>query len=96
VLGLRDICLTHGIPQAVYVDRHSIFRPTKPIPEDELLDEPPVSQFGRIERLWGTLQDRLVKALREAKATTQTQANEVLAQFLPQHNARWVQICNSA
>ena len=109
VLGLRDICLTYGLPQAVYVDRHSIFRPTKPIPEDELLDEPPVSQFGRIlqelgielilaqspqakgriERLWGTLQDRLVKALREAKATTELQANEVLAQFLPHHNARF-------
>ena len=109
VLGLRDICLTHGIPQALYVDRHSIFRPTKPIPEDELLDEPPLSQFGRIlqdlgielilaqspqakgriERLWGTLQDRLVKALREAKATTPAQANEVLPQFLPKHNARF-------
>jgi hypothetical protein len=108
-LGLQAICLTLGIPQALYVDRHSIFRPTKPTPEQELLDEPPLSQFGRIlkdlgvelilaqspqakgriERLWGTLQDRLVKALREAKAATLDQANHVLTQFLPQHNARF-------
>jgi len=109
VLGLRDICLTHGIPQALYVDRHSIFRPTKPTPDDQLLDVPPLSQFGRIlqelgielilaqspqakgrvERLWGTLQDRLVKALREAHASTAAQANAVLDIFLPQHNARF-------
>jgi len=109
VRGLRDICLTLGIPQALYVDRHSIFRPTKPTREQELLEEPPLSQFGRIlqdlgvelilaqspqakgriERLWGTLQDRLVKALREAKAKTPEQANHVLTQFLPKHNARF-------
>jgi len=44
---------------------------------------------GRIERLWQTLQDRLVKALRRADARTLEQANAVLAQHLPQHNARF-------
>lgn len=33
---------------------------------------------GRVERLWGTAQDRLVKELRLAKARTLEQANEVL------------------
>lgn len=41
---------------------------------------------GRIERLFGTLQDRLVKALRKAEASTLEQANLVLADFLPEFN----------
>jgi hypothetical protein len=42
---------------------------------------------GRIERLWGTAQDRLVKELRLAGATTMEQANAVLEEkFLPWFN----------
>lgn len=41
---------------------------------------------GRIERLWDTWQDRLVKALREAEACNCEEANQVLASFLPKHN----------
>lgn len=44
---------------------------------------------GRIERLWGTLQDRLVSELRLAKASTAAQANAVIERFLPEHNARF-------
>ena len=44
---------------------------------------------GRIERLWGTLQDRLVKALREAGASNLIEANQVLVSFLPNHNQRF-------
>ncbi len=45
---------------------------------------------GRIERLWGTFQDRLVSELRLAKAHTLTQANAVLQAFLPRYNARFM------
>ena len=38
---------------------------------------------GRIERVWGTLQDRLVTELRLADATTLAEANRVLVEFLP-------------
>jgi len=44
---------------------------------------------GRIERLWGTFQDRLVSELRLAGAATIDQANTVLARYLPRHNARF-------
>jgi len=44
---------------------------------------------GRIERLWGTFQDRLVKALREAGASTLEEANQVLGSFLPRYNQRF-------
>ncbi len=43
---------------------------------------------GRVERLFGTLQDRLVKALRRADARTLAEANQVLETFLPAFNAR--------
>jgi len=44
---------------------------------------------GRIERLWGTFQDRLVSELRLAKAKTAEQAQAVLDRYLPQHNRRF-------
>ena len=44
---------------------------------------------GRIERLWGTLQDRLVKELRKAGANDLESANRVLAAYLPKFNARF-------
>jgi hypothetical protein len=45
---------------------------------------------GRIERCFGTLQDRLVKGLRKAGAGTREDANRYLeAEFLPQWNERF-------
>jgi hypothetical protein len=44
---------------------------------------------GRVERLWGTFQDRLVSELRLAGATTEKEANRVLRQFLPDYNRRF-------
>jgi len=42
---------------------------------------------GRVERLWGTLQDRLGSELRLAGATSLAAANQVLWAYLPQFNA---------
>ena len=44
---------------------------------------------GRIERLWGTLQDRLVSELRLAGVRTLEEANEVLWRYLPGHNHKF-------
>jgi len=44
---------------------------------------------GRIERLWGTFQDRLVSELRLAKASTVDEANQVLQEFLPRYNQKF-------
>jgi transposase len=44
---------------------------------------------GRVERLWGTWQDRLVTALRLAGAATPADADRALADFLPAFNARF-------
>jgi transposase len=109
-LGLREICLTLGIPAAIYADQHTIFQsPTKATLEQELAGVEPKSQLGRlldelgikliaarspqakgrIERLWETFQDRLVKALRKAGASNREEANQVLASFLPKFNQRF-------
>lgn len=44
---------------------------------------------GRIERLWGTFQDRLVAELRLAGASTLEEAEAVLQAFLPRFNPRF-------
>ena len=44
---------------------------------------------GRVERLWGTLQDRLVSELRLAGASSVEEANAVLEAFRPDHNRRF-------
>lgn len=44
---------------------------------------------GRVERLWGTLQDRLTSELRLAKATTLAEANVVLLRFIAAFNRRF-------
>jgi hypothetical protein len=44
---------------------------------------------GRIERLWGTFQDRLTSELRLVCATDPATANAVLRRFLPDYNRRF-------
>ena len=44
---------------------------------------------GRVERLWGTFQDRLVVELRLAGVVDRDGANAFLAGFLPRYNARF-------
>jgi transposase len=51
---------------------------------------------GRIERCFGTLQDRLVKGLRQRGASTLEQANQYLQdEFLPMWNKRFVVVARN-
>lgn len=47
---------------------------------------------GRVERLFGTLQDRLVKEMRLANIKTKEEANEFLQGYLPVYNRKF-QVC---
>jgi hypothetical protein len=47
---------------------------------------------GRVERLFGTLQDRLVKEMRLAKIKTLNKANKFLEIYLPRYNERFSKI----
>lgn len=112
MLLLRSIVTSHGIPLAIYSDRHSIFVHTESATEtieEQLAGQRNQTQVGRlledlgielilalspqakgrVERLWGTFQDRLVSELRLAKASNRDEANAVLLAILPQHNARF-------
>ncbi|MBU1345245.1 MAG: ISNCY family transposase [Proteobacteria bacterium] len=44
---------------------------------------------GRIERLFGTFQDRLVKEMRLKNISTKEEANEFLEGYLPKHNKKF-------
>jgi len=48
---------------------------------------------GRVERMHGTHQDRLVKKLRRKKISTHAEANAYLeAEYLPEHNRRFARV----
>jgi hypothetical protein len=95
----------HGRPVALYSDRHSIFEPHdkgRLLPDAEtqfgralreldmgLIRAHRPQAKGRVERSFGTAQDRWVKELRLAQASTLDQANAVLERLLPAHNRRF-------
>jgi hypothetical protein len=102
---LRIWLRRYGRPLGLYTDRHSIFEPQdkgKALPdgvtqfgralqelEIELIRARSPQAKGRVERLFGTAQDRWVRELRLAGATTAEQANRVLQRLLPEHNRRF-------
>ena len=109
---LRQVVQRHGIPMALYSDRHGIFVKSKAGElslEEQLAGHRQPTQFarllqelgvqlilalspqakGRIERLWGTFQDRLASELRLVGATNREQADQVLWRYLPRHNRRF-------
>ncbi len=102
---LARMCRDHGVPAAVYRDRSGIFAPTHPggplgdagtqvgraFAELGISSIPAASPQakGRVERLWGTCQDRLVSELRLAGADDLESANVVLARFIGRFNAQF-------
>lgn len=102
---VRDMARRYGVPAALYRDGSAVFAPTAPgaAGRDEAtqvgraLAELGIATIlagsaqakGRIERAWGTFQDRLVSELRRAGATDRASANAVLRAFLPRFNRRF-------
>jgi Winged helix-turn helix len=95
----------HGKPVAIYSDKHGIFqvnakeavsgdgitqfgRVLSELNIDIICANSPQAK-GRIERAFGTLQDRLVKELRLAGISTVTAANAWLPGFITGYNARF-------
>jgi len=95
----------HGRPLAIYADRHGIFEAHKKGQPDyagetqfsralaeldiELIRAHSPQAKGRVERSFGTAQDRWVKEMRLAKVKTLAQANALLERLLPDHNRRF-------
>jgi hypothetical protein len=101
---LERYILRHGMPMALYSDRHSIFRVNGEEIDSEAqtqfsraLDELGIEAIhahspqakGRVERANQTLQDRLVKEMRLQGINTKEQANAWLPTYIAEHNRRF-------
>lgn len=106
---LLSVVRTHGIPLAVYQDRHGALssRAKKATIEEQIRGDRQLTQVGkalqrlaikpifsmcpqgkgRIERLFRTLQDRLLAELEYARIRTLKAANAFLATYVTKHNA---------
>lgn len=101
----------YGVPQSVYLDRHSTYKSTEHYQtiEDQLEDRQLMSHFekslqelgvkvihayspqakGRVERLFGTFQDRVIKEMRLAGVKNREEGNTFLEAYLPKYNRRF-------
>ena len=95
----------YGRPLALYTDRHGIFEAHKKGEPDyqgetqfsRALTELDIALIkarspqakGRVERSFGTAQDRWVKEMRLAKTKTIAEANGILQRLVPDHNRRF-------
>lgn len=95
----------HGIPHELYVDRGKVFKVNLNNEEEDKITQyrRAVEELGsgltyarspqakgRVERLFGTLQDRLVKELRLKGISTIDEANEFIEkEYLPKHNEKY-------
>lgn len=101
----------YGLPVSIYLDRHTTYKSSKKLTQEEILEgmKQSLSQFeralsdlgvnvihayspqakGRIERLFGVFQDRLVKEMRLEGIKTKAEANEFLKGYLPKYNKRF-------
>jgi len=94
-----------GLPQGIYSDKHSIFRQNqkegylkgdltqygtalKELGIDLICAHSPQAK-GRVERSFGTHQDRLVKEMRLAGIITLEEANKFLKVYLKKHNQKF-------
>jgi hypothetical protein len=94
----------HGLPMTLYSDRHGIFRVNKGDARDDAMSQfgralatlgiesicanSPQAK-GRVERVNGVLQDRLLKAMRLASIDSIDAANAWLPSFIERHNDRF-------
>ncbi len=93
-----------GRPKALYTDCGSVYRVNTHQKEEapitqfhrmlrdldiKLIHAYSPQAKGRVERLFRTLQDRLVKALAQENVQSIEQANEFLARYIPQHNLKF-------
>ncbi len=101
---LRRVCQARGVPIVLYSDRRTLFGPTVDGKTDPLhahfarvtaelgihhsFAGSPQAK-GRVERLFGTFQDRLVVLLRRRNVRSVEEANRCLPELLRQHNQRF-------
>jgi transposase len=103
----REYIERHGKPVAFYSDKHSVFRNNTASAKGdgmthfgralealniEIICANSPQAKGRVERANGTLQDRLVKAMRLSGITTIAEANAFLPDYMARHNRRFARV----
>ncbi len=97
---LKNYILEYGLPMSIYSDKHTTYKsPDKDALSQfgralselgiELIHANTPQAKGRIERLFKTLQDRLVKELRLKNIKDIKTANDFLKEYLPVFNSRF-------
>ena len=105
--SMKQYIRQYGIPQSVYLDKHTTYKSwAKPTIDEQLAGQKPMSHFekslaalevevihanspqakGRVERLFKTLQDRLVREMRLQKIKSVEEANAFIETYLPKYN----------
>ena len=92
----------YGLPMSIYSDRHTTYKSTDKNKEAlsqferalgelgiELIHAHTPQAKGRIERSFGTLQDRLVKEIRLMNISDIESANSFLEEYLPVFNSKF-------
>ncbi|MFC4595519.1 ISNCY family transposase [Sphingobium tyrosinilyticum] len=100
----REYIEQHGKPVAFYSDKHTVFRNPKATAKGdgmthfgraldalniEIICANSPQAKGRVERANGTLQDRLIKAMRLEGISSIEEANVFLPSYMVGHNARF-------
>jgi len=94
--------MQYGVPLAVYADKPTTYQsPVPPTVDEPLAGVTPTSQLGvalipahspqakgRVERLFQTVQDRVITERRLADVATLEAANQFLEGYLPSYNQR--------
>lgn len=99
LLSMWEYVKQNGIPRSIYVDRASVYyaegkltdfgRAMRELDVEMIYAKSPQAK-GRVERFNRTLQDRLIKALREKAISNIAEANEYLQkEFMGQFNQRF-------
>jgi hypothetical protein len=102
---LKGYIEKHGIPLTFYSDKHSVFRVNNKHKQEgvfstkfqrvlnsldiELICAHSPQAKGRVERMNGVLQDRLIKELREKGISTVEKANKYLEDFRLEYNKKF-------
>ena len=100
----REYIVAHGKPVAFYSDKHGVFRNNNATAKGdgmthfgralealniEIICANSPQAKGRVERANGTLQDRLVKAMRLDGVSSIAEANAFLPLYMARHNQRF-------
>jgi transposase len=99
---LKNYILEYGLPMSIYSDKHTTYKSTDKNKDAlsqfgralnelgiELIHANTPQAKGRVERLFKTLQDRLVKEMRLKNISDIETANNFLKEYLPVFNSKF-------